>query len=78
MVDYRGTENLIKAMNMYNPNAYLIFASSTTIYGPIDVCNISTKPQLTPLDYYSKTKFKIEKRIAEKVKNYTIIRYLLF
>ena len=74
MVDYKGTENLIKAMNMYNPDAYLIYASSATIYGKVESCNVKTKPKLTPLDYYSNTKFKIEKRIEEKVKNYTIIR----
>ena len=27
-IDYRGTENIIKAMNMYNPDAYFIYASS--------------------------------------------------
>lgn len=74
MIDYRGTESIIKSMNMYNPNAYFIYASSTTIYGNVEKANKDTKPKLTPLDYYSKTKFKIEKLIEDKVKNYTIIR----
>ena len=73
-IDYRGTENMIKAMNMYNPNAYLIYASSTTIYGNIENADITTKPHLTKLDYYSNTKLKTEKLIKDKVKNYIIIR----
>ena len=73
-IDFKGTENIIKAMNMYNPDAYFIYASSTTIYGNNEVANINTKPKLTPLDYYSNTKLKIEKLIKNKVKNYTIIR----
>ena len=73
-IDYKGTENIIKAMNMYNPDAYFVYASSTTIYGNVDNPNVNTKPNLTPLDYYSNTKLKIEKLIKEKVKNYVIIR----
>ena len=60
-IDYKGTENIIKAMNMYNPDAYFVYASSTTIYGNVDNPNVNTKPNLTPLDYYSNTKLKIEK-----------------
>ena len=33
MIDYKGTETIIKSLNMYNPDAYFIYASSTTIYG---------------------------------------------
>lgn len=73
-IDYRGTENIIKAMNMYNPDAYFIYASSTTIYGDKENPTIDTKPHLTPLDYYSSTKLKAEKLIKDKVKNYIIIR----
>lgn len=74
MIDYRGAENIIKAMNMYNPNAYFIYASSTTIYGNVKTAKTETKPKLTELDYYSNTKLKIEKLIRNKVKNHIIIR----
>ena len=74
MVDYKGTENLIKAINMFQPDAYFIYASSTTIYGDVKSANIGTKSKLTSLDYYSKTKLKIEKMIQDKVKNYIIMR----
>ena len=73
-IDYKGTENIIKAMNMYNPDAYFIYASSTTIYGEAENPTIDTKPHLIPLDYYSSTKLKVEKLIKDKVKNYIIIR----
>ena len=73
-IDYRGAENIIKAMNMYNPNAYFIYASSTTIYGDVKSPTSATNSHLTPLDYYSNTKLKIEKLIKDKVKNYIIIR----
>lgn len=74
MIDYKGTENMIKAMNMFNPDAYFIFASSTTIYGNVKTASTENKPKLTNLDYYSSTKLRIEKMVKEKVKNYTIIR----
>ena len=61
MIDYKGTENMIKAMNMFNPDAYLIFASSTTIYGKVEKTSSKTKPKLTSLDYYSNAKLKIER-----------------
>lgn len=74
MIDYKGTETLIKSMNMFNPDAYLIFASSTTIYGKVEKASSKTKPKLTSLDYYSNAKLKIERLIEAKVKNYSIIR----
>ena len=74
MIDYKGTENILKAMNMFNPNATFIYASSTTVYGNVSSANVNTKPKLTSLDYYSTTKLKIEKLIENKVKNYVIIR----
>lgn len=74
MIDYKGTENMIKAINMFNPNVYFIFASSTTIYGNVEKVSTESKPKLTSLDYYSNTKLRIEKMIKDKVNNYTIIR----
>lgn len=74
MIDYKGTENIIKAMNMFNPDAYLIYASTTTVYGKEEKVSVDSKTKLTPLDYYSNTKLKIEKLIQAKVKNYIIMR----
>lgn len=74
MVDFNGTKNIINAINIYNPNCFLIYASSTTIYGDVDEANTKSKKNLTELDYYSNTKVKVEELITKKVKNYTIIR----
>ena len=74
LIDYQGTETMIKSMNYYNPKCNFIYASSTTIYGKVSIANINTKGKLDKLDYYSHSKLKIEKLITNKVKNYTIIR----
>jgi len=73
-VEYNGTKNIIKAINFYNPKCFLIYASSTTLYGNVEVASIKSKTKITDLDYYSNTKLKVEKLIKEKLKNYTIIR----
>lgn len=74
MIEYNGTENIIKSLNYYNPNCYLIYASSTTIYGNVKTANIKTKPGIIPLDYYSNTKKNTEELIKKNLKNYCIIR----
>jgi len=74
IVEYNGTENIIKAINFYNPKCYLIYAGSTTIYGDIKKASVKSDTQISSLDYYSTTKYKTEKLIKEKLKNYTIIR----
>lgn len=73
-IEYAGMENLIKAINFSNPNCFLIFSSSTTIYGKCDIATTKTISNLTEMDYYSNTKLKIENLIKEKLKKYTIIR----
>lgn len=74
MVEYTGTENIIKAINFYNPKCFLLYASSTTVYGKCEVANVKSKILERPLDYYSNTKIKTEKLIKDKLKNYAIIR----
>lgn len=73
-IEYLGTENIIKAINFYNPECFLVYASSTTIYGETSKASIKTKPNITEIDYYSNTKLKTEELIKKKIKNYTIIR----
>lgn len=73
-IEYNGTENIIKALNFYNPDCFFIYASSTTIYGNCLKASIKNKPNITELDYYSDTKLKTEELIKSKVKKYTIIR----
>ena len=74
LIEYNGTENIIKAINYYNPKCFMLYASSTTIYGNIKEASVKNKPNVTDLDYYSLTKIKCEELIKSKLKNYTIIR----
>ncbi len=74
LVEYNGTENIIKALNFYNPDCFFIYTSSTTIYGDIKEASLEDKPHLTSLDYYSNTKLETENLIKKKLKNYTILR----
>lgn len=73
-IEYKGTENIVKAIDFYNPNCFLIYASSTSIYGTITEASVKTKPNILPIDYYSSTKVKVEELIKSKLKKYTIIR----
>lgn len=74
LIEYNGTLNIIKALDFYNPKCFLVYASSTTIYGDIKTATIKSKPNILPLDYYSTTKLATEDLIKSKLKNYTIIR----
>ncbi len=74
LVEYNGTENIIKAINFYNPDCFMIYASSTTVYGDVKEANINSELKVLPIDYYSKNKIKTEKLIQNKLKNYTILR----
>ncbi len=74
MVEYKGTENIIKAIDFYNPDCFLVYASSATIYGPVETASVKSEAKLTELDYYSNNKIKTEELITKKLKKYTIIR----
>lgn len=75
LIDYKGTENIIRAISFFNPNCYLIYPSSTTIYGPKqDGVTVKNKVIVKEHDYYTNTKADTEKLIKNKIKNYTIFR----
>ncbi len=74
LIEYNGTENIVKAINFYNPDCMLFYASSTTIYGDVATADVKSELNVLPIDYYSKNKIKIEKLIQNKLKNYSIIR----
>ena len=75
LIDYKGTENIIRSISFFNPNCYLIYPSSTTIYGKKDVpVSDKNKINVNTNDYYSNTKAETENLIKNKIKNYTIFR----
>lgn len=75
LIDYKGTENIIRSISFFNPNCYLIYPSSSTIYGKKqDGVTVKSKVNILDSEYYSNTKAEIEKMIKNKIKNYTIFR----
>ena len=74
IVEYNGTENIIKAINYYNKNCYLIYASSTSVYDSSLSGNINEKIKEKELSNYSLNKYETENLIKRKLKNYTILR----
>lgn len=75
-VDYKGTENIVRMIDFYNPDCHLLFASSASVYGKQDKDEVSvtTKPNLEPTDYYSSSKLEAEEIIKRKLNNYSIYR----
>lgn len=75
-VDFKGTENIVRLIDFYNPECHLLYASSSSVYGKQDKdeVSVSTKPNLNNDDYYSLTKIEAEEIIKKKLKNYSIYR----
>ncbi len=65
-IDYKGTENIVRAINYYNPKCHLLYASTMLLY--------RGKIKLGEYDYYALAKKEAETLIKEKLKNYTILR----
>lgn len=74
IVDYNGTENIIKAINYYNQKCFLLYASTTSLYDSSLSGNIKEKIIESDLTNYSYNKYNTENLIRKKLKNYTILR----
>jgi len=74
VVDYYGTENIIKAINYYNTNCFFIYAGTTSIYDDSLSAHVGEKIKEDILTNYSLNKYNTEKLIKEKLKNYCILR----
>ena len=75
-IDYKGTENIVRIIDFYNPECHLLYASTASIYGKQekDEVSVSTKPNINDKDVYAKTKLEAEDIIKKKLKNYSIYR----
>ena len=75
-IDYRGTETIVRLIDFYNPDCHLLYASTSSIYGKQDkeFVTVSTEPNLSSSDVYSKMKLNSENIIKKKLKNYSIYR----
>ena len=74
IIDYSGTENIIKAINYYNPSCFLIYASTTSLYDETLSATVKEKIIVDSLSNYSLNKYRAENLIKKKLKNYTIFR----
>lgn len=73
-IDYKSTQNIVRAINYYNPKCHLFFASTTLVYKNKTKASLKTKINLDSYDYYALAKKKCEDLIIAKLKNYTIYR----
>ena len=75
-IDYKGTENIVRILNFYNPSCHLLFASTATVYGEQEnnEVSVSTKIDSSKLGAYAKYKYESEELIKEKLNNYSIYR----
>lgn len=76
-IDYNGTQTIVDSIKRYNPDCFLLYASSTSIYGKQDdYMNIDKKSkfEVDEYDYYSKYKIECEKYIKDNIKDYSIFR----
>lgn len=76
-VNVGGTKNLIEALEKNSPNAFLLFASSITVYGDrLNTPNIKVGDKLKESlnDGYGKAKIEAEKLIQQSKINWTIFR----
>ncbi len=73
-IDYGGCENVVRAINYYNPKCHLFYASTTSLYKNIKNPSVKSKITLDKLDYFEQAKLDAENLIKSKLKNYTIYR----
>jgi nucleoside-diphosphate-sugar epimerase len=76
-VNVGGTMNLIKAINESDPESFMIYTSSISVYGdrvkdPEILMTDKISP--SPGDYYAQTKIQAENLIKQELKNFTIFR----
>ncbi|MDE6285304.1 MAG: NAD-dependent epimerase/dehydratase family protein, partial [Bacilli bacterium] len=74
IIDFNGTENIVRAINYYNANSFLFYASTTMLYKASENVTVKNKIELDEFDYYCQAKYRAEKLIQEKLKNYAIYR----
>ena len=70
-IDYGGCENVVRAINYYNPKCHLFYASTTSLYKNIKNPSVKSKITLDKLDYFEQAKLDAENLIKSKLKNYT-------
>lgn len=76
-VDFNGTKQIVDSIKDYNPDCFLLYSSTASVYGKqedYESITIKTKSKLDEYDYYAKYKLESEKYIKDSIKNYSILR----
>ena len=76
-IDYDGTKNIIEQIKIINPDCFLIFASTTCVYGRVDdnlELNVQSPVIVLEDDIFALTKLRCEETIKKELNNYTIFR----
>ena len=74
LINYEGTKNIVRAIDYYNPDCHLFYASSMSLYKNNENVSIRSKINLDKYDYFNKSILDAEEEIKSKLKNYTIYR----
>ena len=73
LVNVKGTQNLIKCINKYNPKIKLMFMSSDYVFSG-DAGNYTENSIRNPNTIYGKNKVLSENEISKSLLNYVIVR----
>ena len=75
IIDYEGTVNVVDSIVKNNKKCYLIYPSTTVLYGKCsDVVNVNDEVKVLKTDLYATYKLEAENYIKEKLNHYTIYR----
>ncbi len=74
-IDFKGTENIVRAISYYNPDCHLFYPSAMALYKEKEDVTSQSAVKVNELDYYLKAKLESENLIKKKLKNYTIYRF---
>lgn len=77
IIDYKGTENIIRAINYFNPKCFLVYTSTTSLYGKNEPVSVKTKINKDELSSYCLSKIETEELIKKNLDNYVILRLSL-
>ena len=74
-IDYKGCENIVRAITFYNSKCMLIYPSTTTVYGDTkEAVSTSSKVFTSKTDYYTNSRLEMEQLIKDRLSNYVIYR----
>lgn len=74
IVNYEGSKNIVNAISRLNSKAYMIYLSTTSIYGDVKKASINSDLNIYNNDYYAQANYKVESYIQKNIDNYTIYR----